>query len=323
MSWKDEFIEKIGCVNISDLRIEEAQALKIKNMPKFLYKYRSDTDNAINNLETDTVWLNKPSEYNDPFEFVEYLDTKELYKVIGSLMKNELIDDLTKKHPVPEHVIEQAKKSDFPLKIISEYQLKNYEGMPDGFIQKFHQAADEVLQESTTKANVDKIKSIKDKMKVCSFCESPKQLLMWSHYANEHKGFCVEYNISKWEVTDVRNRVLFPVIYRDDFFDFTPHLISNIQSNNFNNIYTTISGATKSKEWEYEQEWRFIFAIGDSFPKQNYPMDCQTKVFLGSRMEEKSKNRVIDICKEKGLKVYNAIPSTSRYEVVFDEITFG
>lgn len=27
----------------------------------------------------------------------------------------------------------------------------------------------------------------------CSFSTNPKNLLMWSHYADEHKGLCIEY----------------------------------------------------------------------------------------------------------------------------------
>ena len=91
MNWKTEYIEKIDCVNSDDLQIEAAQRLKIKNLPMFLYKYRAASEEAIGNLESDTVWLSRPSKYYDPFEFAEYFDFDRYSKAVIVQNKEEFI----------------------------------------------------------------------------------------------------------------------------------------------------------------------------------------------------------------------------------------
>ena len=320
MNWKEDYIKKIGCVDEDDLQIEAAQALKIRNLPEALYKYRPATDYAINNLENDTVYLNKPAEYNDPFEFVEFLDFNKINLSLNRQMKGELISTLIEQFDVPESIRTNALNSDLPMRVIAKYQLREYENRSEEDIEEILNVLDEILKKMIIDRHVEKIKSIQDKMKVCSFCESPKELLMWSHYADYHRGFCIEYSINNWANNDIRKRILYPVIYQNNFYDSSDHLISQIEKSTYNNLYPLISGATKSEDWEYEKEWRFIFNIGESFEKQNYPMNCQTKVFLGSRISQEKRNRIISICNSKGILAYDAIPSNDKYQLEFKPI---
>ncbi|MDR6942952.1 hypothetical protein [Mucilaginibacter pocheonensis] len=64
MDWLTDYTRFLNCVDPKDLRIEAAMQLKNANLPSKLYKYKYPTDYTIENLRTDTVWLNKPSEYN-------------------------------------------------------------------------------------------------------------------------------------------------------------------------------------------------------------------------------------------------------------------
>ncbi len=42
---------------------------------------------------------------------------------------------------------------------------------------------------------------------------------MWSHYADEHRGFCIEYAVA--DLPSIAQRLLFPIIYREEIFDST------------------------------------------------------------------------------------------------------
>ena len=318
--WKKEYIEKIGCSDVEKLQIEAAQAIKMANLPKFLYKYRPANDFSLDNLKNDTVWLNKPSEYNDPFEFVEFLDFKKLERVTANTMKEEIIKEFTDVSLVPQEVIDEARTSEDPLVVIGKHHFKSM-GLDVDQINSLFEGIDGIIKKHLVGANREKINKMQNAMKVCSFCEDHTQLLMWSHYANNHRGFCVEYNISLWKANDIRKRLIHPVIYQKDFYDVTEHLLSQVQKGTFNNLYPIISGSTKSKEWEYEKEWRFIFQIGDSFPTQNYPMTCQSKVFLGHRINPENKNKILEIAKEINLPVYQSYASKEKYELEFELLT--
>ena len=318
-NWKDLYIQNLGSENISNTNIDIAQNIKLEKLPNKLYKYRAVSDYSLDNLNTDTVWVNKPSDYNDPYEFYEKIDFNKIYTALTKKHIDQLLDRFTKKIPVPDKILNEAKKKDNPLKFLCEHLLKEND-FSDSQVNNYFAALEEVIEKHGKEIIANRINDIQDKMKVCSFCESPEVLLMWSHYADSHKGICIEYNIQKWRESDIRRRILFPVIYKNSLYNSTNHLLRFINEENFNNLYPIISGSTKSNEWNYEKEWRFIFQNGDSFPAQNYPMNCQCKVYLGYKIEDESKKKIIKICENKNIDVYQSKLKSDSYSLEFEKI---
>jgi hypothetical protein len=320
MDWKDQYSKMLGCVDPSDLRIEEAQQLKMVNLPGMLYKFRPPTNYAIDNLEQDTVWLNKPSEYNDPFEFAEHIDFDKIYNTYNELNREEVISMIASKQTLPDDVLKTIREAANPLRAATEYQLAFLGQKNPDETTVLIDLIEQALKQQFKNNHQKKISFFQDAMKVCSFCESPNHLLMWGHYTHNYTGFCIEYNIHKWAKDDIRKRMLYPVIYSQNLYEATDHFLQHIHTESFNVLYPILSGSTKSKEWLYEQEWRFIFNIGPDFPQQNYFMDCQSKVFIGFRMPEAIQKKIIEICKQKELAVYLAKPSGYKYELDFQQI---
>lgn len=83
---------------------------------------------------------------------------------------------------------------------------------------------------------------------ITCFSKTYKNALMWSHYADKHKGVCIGFDFQTEKIYE--NFLLFKVRYSTkiepvSFFE-KKELI------NFKWIYT------KSKDWEYEEEIRAI-----------------------------------------------------------------
>lgn len=76
--------------------------------------------------------------------------------------------------------------------------------------------------------------------------------LMWSHYAGEHRGFCVKYNLSskfiKQEPNDKNEHMYLKKI----------NYSSSIVNIDTPSINSQLAFATKSQEWSYENEVRLI-----------------------------------------------------------------
>lgn len=305
MDWKKIFREYLETCDRDPLNIEKAQILKIANLPRYLYKYRQVNKYSINNLEEDTVWINSPSDYNDPFEFYENIDFKQLHTAITKKHFEELIGKMTSKIDIPREIIDQAKNTDEPLEVIGRALMKK-NNEDDLKVDNFFKFISDIFEEHSKKMLSDKLQFMQESMRVSSFCENHNQFLMWSHYADSHKGFCIEYDLSLWKKGDLRKRILFPVVYQDYAYNSTPHLLKSIYGEDLNNLYPIISGSTKSSQWEYEKEWRFIIPVGNSFPRQNYPMHCQSRVILGSKISEDNKKMILDICTKKNLPVFKA-----------------
>lgn len=135
--------------------------------------------------------------------------------------------------------------------------------------------------------------------------------LMWAHYSNYHKGFCVEYNIpSDVAGVDVRTKrvvAMRPINYVDNM----PYK----QDLTFEEAFLT-----KSKRWEYEHEVRMIyFKQGDNSanPVVSLGTDYEKSiraVYIGMRCHNEHEAEILDI-----MRAHPSIP-VYRMKVSNDDI---
>ncbi len=164
----------------------------------------------------------------------------------------------------------------------------------------------------------------RDKTYICSLSKVHDSTTMWSYY-NDNKGICVGLNMENVrQYTKHMNGMLLgcselEVIYQGDTSESKP----------IDGPMITLCNlfATKSKEWQHEQEVRLI-AYDPSpeymklLPNQNdkdRPIpwntvrafldiggECFESVYLGVNMDEKDKEKTIKIAKERNpdIKIY-------------------
>ncbi len=141
---------------------------------------------------------------------------------------------------------------------------------------------------------------------------------MWSHYSDSHRGFCIglEFN----EGYDIYMGLSHEVVYSDSYPILTPDSFKENKENNTALLETTI--ATKSKEWSYEEEIRFIKIPADGGSKK-YPIDKHNikEVTFGACADKQNINELTDIIKEHTpwVKIYFSKLSSSKYELTRNE----
>ena len=137
-----------------------------------------------------------------------------------------------------------------------------------------------------------------DDFRIRSFCngeteEALKNLLMWSHYADEHRGYCIKYKLSKHFIKQDENdsfehMFLKPIIYRKDK--------DKVDISEMTTINTDLAFATKHESWGYENEVRLIVYNPnkeDAF--YGIPLDkdsCIEAIYFGCRCEQKTINTI-------------------------------
>jgi hypothetical protein len=101
-------------------------------------------------------------------------------------------------------------------------------------------------------------------------------LLMWGHYADNFRGICLEFDLERLQDTFAIGRVTYSKHCR-------PINVFDVLLSNDDDMPRRLADwvLTKADCWSYENEWR-IYAEGVG--PRDYPSDCLTKVFLGSRM---------------------------------------
>ena len=162
-------------------------------------------------------------------------------------------------------------------------------------------------------------KSLRDKIDswgVCCVSEVGEDILMWSHYANAHRGFCLQFSneLSVPDLKQSRRRIVpLTIKYSPDYPTADP------VSENRNNVVVPL--ITKAEQWKYEQEWRMINPSGPgSYP---FPSHCLTGVIFGLLMSEEHKQLIRTWCKDRhpDIQFYEARQSEDSYSLNIDEIS--
>lgn len=100
--------------------------------------------------------------------------------------------------------------------------LNEFEGYQQVWAQAFYKA---IHQEY-----VDLLKGKIEEFRVACFTESPYAMLMWAHYANSHKGFCIEYEVPPYGEPYIQLfHSLFPVIYSNERVPILNQCVRSLQ----------------------------------------------------------------------------------------------
>lgn len=155
-----------------------------------------------------------------------------------------------------------------------------------------------------------------DGVLISCFSERCDSLLMWSHYANGHSGYCVKYKYD--DICKYFNYNLFPVIYSNERFKPTIK-----ESGNSGEIISTFMH--KSCEWKYEKEWRLIKLISITdrkFPKRYarkgeiVEMPKPTEIIMGCHYNDyNSRLKLAKYCKENNIALYSMHMKDSKYRL--------
>jgi hypothetical protein len=237
------------------------------NIPSHLYKYRSlgtakDRDYALRILTHSEIYFAKSTEFNDPFDCHLHISVEVDFAAHKTKLR-KLCPGL------------------------SEAEL-------DTQTQKDLHPANIRKREQEVNAAIDRIN---ENIGIFSMSAKRDDLLMWSHYADYHRGICIEFKTTAGMLFGCD---LLSVVYVVDY----PKL--NV-CDNPNIEYVKQCVRTKSKDWKYEEEWRIIYTKnGPQFFK---PEDEELSgVIFGAHILENDKQDVLR-CLEgrpRAVKLYQA-----------------
>ena len=136
---------------------------------------------------------------------------------------------------------------------------------------------------------------------ICSLVVDRGSILMWSHYANGHQGFCVGFNHSKLlELFDRHaedDRLIddHPIEYCVDYPIVNPHDLDDVA---LAQRLLTI----KSSDWGYEKEHRLIL-VGETDKEIILDDGTIAEVILGCRMPPEHKDEIIGVLRQRATRI--------------------
>ena len=156
--------------------------------------------------------------------------------------------------------------------------------------------------------------------RICSFCEDNpdkrqyaiQNTLMWSHYADNHKGFCVDYLVHKDDYRrDNFSEISASRIFRINYYDPDNNENKNFDLENLLspvNLSTSDAFITKYKDWSYENEVRLLqYKPKQGALREQYKLSPNTKivaVYFGYRCPDADIQIIKNLLGNTGVKFY-------------------
>lgn len=156
---------------------------------------------------------------------------------------------------------------------------------------------------------------------ISCFSETSDNVLMWSHYSNKHTGFCVEYDFSRCKDLDALIR-LFPVQYTNerpsiptDLFDLSD--LKNIKVKMGNKVIPDLMMLllTKSRVWEYENEWRIIGDQANLKDGHVQVLPIVSGIYLGANISNVNADKIVRIAMDKKVNLYKYHIDNEKYKL--------
>ena len=256
-----------------------------------LYKYRdakSEWNWAV--LENQELWFPNPTTFNDPFD----ANIGMRYDLLPAEVINEMVEQQVKSmHPTAGYHLLQGE-----MRRLRE-RLLNPETHDDA-MQRWMQR-------------------LTSKMRVFCICPDRDNILLWSHYANNHTGFAVGFDAMQLHALWKTNQgfQMGYVAYRDTY----PILLPALPGDNHTkeDIITTIMNV-KSDIWAYEKEIRMNMFDGPA--KASFAPTLIKEVVIGCKMAADDQRKMLEVMDRKypHACVYRARLRRSAFALDFDKL---
>jgi hypothetical protein len=259
--------------------------LRLHHYPLFVYKYRfldPSDEKSVNRLRDIIVrsqfWFSSPRDFNDPFDL-----TGAILFDGNAQQSRKRLDQILMKRGLRSH---ERKK------VVNEVMSRT---------------------PSSLAANIQALlEEFMSSVGVCSFAGDPCSIQMWSHYASNHQGICVQFETARDPRTFF---TLLPVDYSDEY-----PLISWLDTTESDDRAIAMV-RTKHTGWAYEGEARLI-AIKSANQFRPFRPFALRSVIFGCRIAKNVEACVKDLLTERrglGLPMpdlYRAFKHSRKYKVL-------
>lgn len=268
-----------------------------RKSPRYVYKYTCAKTAKIV-LDRLTIRFQSPLNFNDPFDsqWDAYwqLESQEYKGKYASTLHRSIKDTASwPQEADPRHIAIIRKYADLvhsKSMTMKQAQRELKELLPH------NQDSDELKRRQ---------KIFLQNLRIFCASEIPNNLLMWSHYADQHKGFVFKFNTMSIEKT--LRKEFRTILYSDSYVSsldldaWANSAVFGIPHVNTRQIHNVL--LTKHTDWAYEREWRIYsqFQIDETdftgmHDDIQIPVTAIDSIYAGSRCPQHDFEEVRSIC---------------------------
>ncbi|MBT3169075.1 MAG: DUF2971 domain-containing protein [Candidatus Cloacimonetes bacterium] len=231
------------------------EILNEEEIPDIIYKFMPINKFTFENLLKNQIWFSNPMNFNDPFDC-------KMFKLAEPTM--------------------------------DELKLYFSKDKSDQEVEKILKDYDKSSEENLQHCNKFVRKHIGDNYLISCFSKSKKNILMWGHYADKHKGICLGFDslefFSENQFIEKSVLNLFKVKYISEYFPlnfFNDKKFSKEYQNIFKNKYV---------DWEYEEEIRALTEADKEISNlMKFSKKSLREINFGCKVSNRDKESIIKI----------------------------
>jgi len=287
---------------------------KEKIFENTLVRFRPISNDNIQALKDNRLYYSTPNNFNDPYDTLIYANYIQIIQDVYDNLENGM-----------DSYLDNLKNKDIPnAKFLAGYGYAIWNGSKkeeilNVFLEQIYESVK--MLKDTLRKNV----------RIICFAEDYLSMLMWSHYADNHRGFAVIYDREDIENAEnyttfgkliTKKPILRQVTYADKQSDLTLEIEEYIRAYRMPNLGDVVPPVSylsqdklrrmiteKSPDWSYEREWRIIprhISLDNESPL-GYMSLMPKGIILGSMCSKENQCQIIDICDEKKIPVFKAV----------------
>lgn len=282
-----------------------------------LYKYL--TPERLDVLRAGMIRYTQPGALNDPFESRPHVaaisSTEKLMRSVSQLLPEEARRLHGQLPPEQQAAV--------PVDVIENFlgeELGRSEHLSSQLLDRLARLVQDIMP-----AKLD------DLFGMLCLSEVRDSLLMWSHYASEHRGLVIGFDAEHPHFDDRRGPDdelchLRKVEYRQ-----------NRPSGNLEDLDGVALFLVKSIHWAYEREWRILRALRDAIESRqqtphpiclfSFPPEAVVEVIFGARMGSGLRDGALELLTRddrwRHVQVLQAVPDERLFELRFEVVSRG
>lgn len=299
--------------------------------PLKLFQFRRCSSNSFSGFINDEIFASKTTAFNDPYDNVPYVNQSVIEKSVSNFFTKENLEKIVNGDENRSHFLTRYADTTF-TELIRNLDKKKIKQLSNDGVLSMDSFISDIANHFAGR--------------IVAACFTPEidNMLMWSHYADSHKGFALEYHHRFGGVTfqcDKRSECckentcicnirFSPVVYRDKRYDASSNYeflaakfywMKKLGKNGDYNkrlfeFDTLIKQAiVKLKEWEYENECRLFHTCvaNDADQRKNYFKLPVVGIYYGEKIDPAHRNALGKIAKAKGIREY-----TMKHRIDYD-----
>jgi len=276
------------------------------NSENYIYKFLPP--DRLSYFEDELLRITQPADLNDPFECIPILPTvEETIRLLEGIHNKQII---------------QIKESRL-LKSEKKEKLLLLERTIKSEITSIRKNIKSNMRDKFRSYATNRINEI---VGILSLSRRWDSSLMWSHYSNSHKGFCLGFSSKASYFSDYKDNAAGDILFRPVKYSDLRIKAAVSSDEKFDSALLI----TKPKDWEYEEEERLLVRLTRANKIiKNSPFDIflfkvphylLKEIILGKNISETIAKKIKDYCTGKDIKIFQSQIDEYKFDMTRTEI---